>query len=68
MLTLLNGYPSAFSYRAVMHGNGRAAPTDVCQVMPEKGGNEHWPYPIEQLDLSELRLEAWQDGQVPRCE
>jgi hypothetical protein len=67
LLTLLNGYDSAFRYRAVMHGNGRTVQTDVCEIMPGKGGNEHWPYPIEQLDLSDLRLEAWQEGQL-RCE
>jgi ABC-type amino acid transport substrate-binding protein len=68
MLWIENGYDGAFRYRAVMHRGERSAPTDVCQVMPKKPGAEHWPFQIERLELSEARLEPWQDGQGIRCQ
>lgn len=67
ILTLVNGYGASFRYRAVMHVKGRTVPTDVCEVPPQFNGTEHWPYPIDQLDLSSARLEANQGGSV-RCE
>jgi hypothetical protein len=66
-LILENGHTRAVAYRARIFGGGRAAPTDVCVVLPERRAYEHWPYPIERIELSEFRLEAW-DGGAPRCE
>jgi hypothetical protein len=67
ILSLTNGYGQAFRYRATMHSNGKSAPTDVCEVMPANRGIEHWPYVIEWLDLTELRLEPFKTGAI-RCE
>ena len=66
-LTIGNGYKASFRYRAIMHVGDKQAPTDVCEVFAGQPGLEHWPYPIEQLDLSDLRLEAAVGGN-PRCE
>jgi hypothetical protein len=56
ILLIENGYASKLAYRAVMHINGRSAATDVCDVPPHLLGLEHWPYVIDELDISELRL------------
>ena len=64
-LTILNGYPAGLRYRAVMHRNGQAAATDVCGVLSQRTGTEHWPYAIDSLDLSDFRLEPFADANVP---
>jgi hypothetical protein len=67
LLVLLNGYDKSFRYRVLMHSKGNVRPTDVCEVLPQVVGNEHWPYPIDQLDLTAVWLEAPEDGNI-RCE
>jgi hypothetical protein len=67
MLIITNGFDQSFRYRAVMHKDGRAVPTDVCEVMPGKPGAEHWAYSIDWLDLSDIRLEPFHDGEM-RCQ
>jgi hypothetical protein len=64
LLMISNGYGDALRYQAVMRRGDRSAPTDVCLVMPGKPGYEHWPFPIERLDLTALRLVPWkpEDG------
>ena len=56
LLTIENGYGRMLAYRAVMQANGRAAHTDVCDVLAGKPGFEHWPYPFESLQLSDFEL------------
>lgn len=66
MLSIQNGYGRALTYRAVMHvGKGQQA-TDVCTVIPGKIGIESWPFAIDALDLSDIKLVAWkpEDGVV----
>ena len=66
-LFLVNGYSSASRYRAVMNAADRgSAPTDVCAVPAQFPGLEYWPFVIDQIDLSDLRLEP-SDGTV-QCE
>ena len=67
LLLVLNGYDLSFRYRATMHINGETHPTDVCEVTPHLSVTEHWPYVIDQLDLTDLRLEPRHDG-PNRCE
>jgi len=55
-LFILNGYGSALRYRAIMRTNGRSVATDVCDVAPNRLGLEHWPYAIDQLELSAFQL------------
>jgi hypothetical protein len=64
LLVLENGYGEALRYTATLHRGDRAAPTDVCLVLPGKRGYEYWPYPIDRIDLRALRLVPWkpQDG------
>jgi len=64
LLLIENGYEQGFRYRALMRRGERSAPTDVCLIMPGKPGHEHWPYQIDRLDLSDLRLVPWkpEDG------
>jgi hypothetical protein len=58
-LFLSNGYGSAVRYHAVMRSKDRSAATDVCDVAPHLLGLEHWPYSIDQLDLSDVRFIEW---------
>jgi hypothetical protein len=67
MLVLENGYDKAVAYRARITVKGKAAPTDVCTVLPGKRGFENWPYAIEKIELTGFALESW-DGGKPRCE
>jgi hypothetical protein len=68
LLIVENGYGRGLRYRAIMHRNGRAEPTDVCIVIPERRSYEHWSYPIERIDLSAIALVPYRDGEVPTCE
>lgn len=67
MLIVENGYDRALVYRAHMTQGGETRPTDVCLVTPRQRGFEHWPHPIERIQLSELRLVAWRTGDPQPC-
>lgn len=66
LLLVVNGYDLSFRYRATMRTKNGSQPTDVCEVSPKLSVTEHWPYEIDQLDLTDLRLEP-RMGDV-RCE
>lgn len=69
LLVIQNGYADAFAYRAVQHTARGASPTDVCWVLPNHRSFEHWPYVIDSLDLSNIRLYPWADpGARPPCQ
>ena len=68
MLILENGYDRGFVYRARIEVGGRSQPTDVCLVIPERRGHEHWPYLIDRIELSGFRLEPWDESEGPRCQ
>jgi hypothetical protein len=68
LLVLENGYGQAMRYRATMSRGERSAVTDVCSVLPGLRGYEHWPYPIDRIDLSSIRLEPYRAGTPPVCE
>lgn len=68
MLSVQNGYDQALAYRATIAVRGKSQPTDVCIVLPQRGGFEHWPYPIEKIEMHDLRFESWQTGDPVRCE
>lgn len=57
VLLIENGYGQAFVYRATQHVDGAASPTDVCSVRPNFRAFEHWPYVIQQIDLTAISLE-----------
>lgn len=68
MLVVENGYDQALVYRARITLNGRTRATDVCVVPQGQRAFEHWPDPIERLDLADFRFIAWTPGQRPTCE
>lgn len=68
MLSIENGYDGALRYRAVLRNGDRSQPTDVCIVMPHKFGFEHWPYPFERIELSDLSIISWHEGDSVTCE
>jgi hypothetical protein len=67
LLLVVNGYDLSFRYRATMHTDRATQPTDVCEATPRLSVTEHWPYAINQLDLSNIRLEPRVEGPA-RCE
>ena len=68
MLSLENCYDGALRYRAALHSGDRSRPTDVCVVMPHKFGFEHWPYPFDRIEVSDLQIIPWHAGDSVTCE
>jgi hypothetical protein len=68
LLIVENGYPQALLYRARMTQDGRTRPTDVCVVLPANRSYEHWPHPIERIQLTDLLLVPWTENDVPTCQ
>jgi len=67
VLFIENGQDRALVYRAVMTRNGRSEPTDVCLIPAHSRAQEHWPYPIDRLSLSDLHLVEWTGGATVPC-
>jgi len=68
MLVVENGQGRALRYRARMTVGGRTHATDVCVVLPHLPSYEHWPDPVQRLELSDFRFIPWTQGQAPTCE
>ncbi|HEY0311828.1 MAG TPA: hypothetical protein VGC56_04975 [Allosphingosinicella sp.] len=67
LLTIENGYRQGLTYTAVIGLGGRSKPTDVCLVLPGKRGYEHWPFPLDRIELANLRLRPWREGDAVTC-
>ena len=67
LLVVENGHGLALSYRARMTRDGRTRHTDVCVVLPNLPSYEHWPHPIERIELTDFRFIRWQEGRAPTC-
>jgi len=67
ILYVENGYDQQLSYAAALEGGPRPGPTDVCTVRPHSFGVEQWPYLIDHIDLSALKLSPWRDGDQIVC-
>jgi hypothetical protein len=67
ILILENGYDRAIVFRARMTRDGATRPTDVCLVMPMRFGFEHWPHPLERIEISDIHLVPWQRGDPVPC-
>jgi len=68
LLVVENGQGRALAYRARMTVRGQARHTDVCVVLPHLPSYEHWPHPIERLELTDFRFIPWTPGRTPTCE
>lgn len=68
LLIIANGYDQALSYRAHILVKGSDRYTDVCTILPGKHGFEHWPYAIDRIVLSDIKLIEWQEDRAPVCE
>lgn len=66
-LVVKNGYDRALVYRARLHRGKRRSSATVCLVIPGKRGIEHWPFRIDAIEISEMRLEPWQRGNPVLC-
>ena len=67
LLVVENGQGQALAYRARMTVRGQTRPTDVCVVLPRLPSYEHWPHPIERLELTDFRFIVWAPGRMPTC-
>jgi hypothetical protein len=68
LLLIESGLGRSFLYRATIERGGRAVRTDVCQVLPGKRGVEHWPYPLDSIQITDIHFIEWKDGDPLRCE
>lgn len=68
LLAVENGYDKALVYHAVMHLGGDTQATTVCLVKPGKRTMEHWPFKIDRLELSGIRLIDWKTGDPTPCQ
>lgn len=67
LLIVENGHDRGLVYRARLTEGGRTRPTDVCLVAPMQRGFEHWPHPIERIEIAGLHLVAWRPGDPQPC-
>ena len=67
LLILENGYDRAIVFRARMTRGGETRSTDVCLVRPMRYGFEHWPHPIERIEISDIRFVPWRQGEPVPC-
>ena len=67
MLIIENGYDRALIFHARMTSGDRSTATDVCLVVPNNRSFEHWPHPIDRLELSQLVQVDWRQGDPVPC-
>ena len=67
ILILENGYDRAIVFRARMTRGGETRPTDVCLVTPMRFGFEHWPHPVDRIEISDVHFVPWQPGDPVPC-
>jgi hypothetical protein len=67
ILILENGYGRGIVYRARITRGADTRPTDVCLVVPMRFGFEHWPYPLERIEISDVHLVPWRTGDPVPC-
>jgi hypothetical protein len=66
VLVVENGFNGSFLYRARIGRGANAMVTDVCQLPPNNRGYEHWPYPLDWIEITDIRPVDW-NGTL-RCE
>lgn len=67
LLVIENGYDHAIVFRARMVRDGEGRATDVCLVMPNRRGYEHWPHMMERLELAGFTFAEWREGDEIPC-
>lgn len=67
LLVFENGYGRAIAYRARMARGDRLTATDVCILIPRRHSFEHWPHPIDRLELYDFHFVDWNEGDPIPC-
>lgn len=67
VLILENGYDRAIVFRARITRAGETRPTDVCMVRPALFGFEHWPDPLDRIEISDIHFVPWRQGDPVPC-
>lgn len=68
LLAVENGYAKALAYHAVLHLGGETRSTMVCVVKPGKRAMERWPFAVDRVELSALRLADRKEGAPAPCQ
>jgi hypothetical protein len=66
VLIIENGFPRSFMYKARVGRGSRSMVTDVCELLPNHRSYEHWPYPLDWIDISDIQ--PVKDAAAVRCE
>jgi hypothetical protein len=67
VLVVENGYPQALTYHLDLLVRKQRKRTTVCIVTPGKRTIEHWPYKVRAMEISDVHLSIWSQGQRPAC-
>lgn len=67
LLVIGNGSGRPIAYEARITSGGRTVRTDVCVIPAGINGIEHWPYPIERIELTSFRPADWRPGSPVPC-
>lgn len=67
LLIVENGISQSYMYKARIGRGDRSMITDVCQLVPEKRNVEHWPYQIDWIEISEVRVVSYEEGKPLLC-
>ena len=67
VLIVENGLSQSYMYKARMGYGEKTIITDVCQLVPEKRNVEHWPYQIDWIEISEVRVVSYEEGKPLLC-
>lgn len=67
ILIVENGFDRAVTFRARMTRGANTVATDVCLVVPMRYGFEHWPHPIDRIEISDIRFVPWHEGDPVPC-
>jgi hypothetical protein len=68
LLLVENGSDRSYLYKARIGYERNAGPTDVCQIIPDKRSVEHWAYPLDWIEISDVRAVPYDENVSPRCE
>jgi hypothetical protein len=68
VLAVENGYARGLAYHAVLHRGAETQSTMVCLVKPGMRAMERWPFAVDRVELSDLHLVDWKQGDPAPCQ
>ncbi|MBA3669557.1 MAG: hypothetical protein H0W71_05770 [Sphingomonas sp.] len=68
LLNTENGTNQSYSFKARIERGSKSVTTDVCQLVPAKRSVEHWPYPLDWIEITDMHVVPYDETELPRCE